>query len=119
MTENFVGGVTGTVCTTGGAEVRASGPVRVAALRTVSLPVFVPVPPVFRAGLGAENVAVAPVTVNAPVRTAFPFGVVTVTVLAPSAVLAAMAQVALTVVALGSLTPVQVTPAPDTVTAVA
>lgn len=49
-----------------GAPPRVSGPAfaPVAELLTVIVPVFVLVPPVFKAGLGALNIAVAPVTVK-------------------------------------------------------
>jgi hypothetical protein len=59
----------------------AVGPV--AMLLTVIVPVFVPKPPLFNAGLGPENAIVAPVTVNVT-GVLVPPGVVTVTFLAPS-----------------------------------
>lgn len=69
--------------------------------------------------VGLIDARVAPCTVNAPVRLGVPAGVVTVTFLDVSPAVTAIAQLALTVVAVGVPVTVQVTPAPDIVTAVA
>ena len=68
-------------------------------------------------GDGAEMDTVAPVTVNGSVLVV-PIGVVTVTVLEPSAAPAVIVQFALTVVEV-EVMPVQLTPLPEKATAVA
>jgi hypothetical protein len=68
------------VFTTVGAAVRVSALVAPAALLTVMVPVFVPVPPVFNAGGLPENVTVAPVTVKVTELLVAPPELVTVTV---------------------------------------
>ena len=64
-----------------------------AVLVTVMVPFLVPVPPVFNAGVGAESVRVAPVTLNATVLVV-PFAVVTLKFFTPSVLLFAKVMVA-------------------------
>lgn len=102
-----------------GFAVSVNGPVAVAELATVMVPVFVVVLPGVVVNAGLVKATVAPVTVNAAARAGVaPIGVVTVRFLAVSAAPAVMAQVALTVVAV-EVMPVQVMPVPEKVTAVA
>ena len=108
------------VLATVGLAVSVSGPAEAAALLTVIVPVFVLVPPVFNAGVGAEKATVAPGTVKLTVLDV-PVGVVTLTVRVPVAAASVMVQFAVSVVSdvcpAGAI--VQVTPVPDTVTALA
>jgi hypothetical protein len=103
-----------------GAAVSVSGPAvaPVAVLLTVTVPFFVVRPPPLMF-VGTVNETVAPTTLNATVLLVPPGLMVTVTVLAPSAAPTVIAQFALTVVAVELPVMLQVTPAPDTVTAVA
>lgn len=108
------------VFTTVGAAVRVSASVAPAALPTVMVPSFAVVPPVFIAGVGAENVTVAPVTVKVTVLLLPPgAGVTTVTVLPPRLAPDAMVNVAVTLVSLTAAKLLTVTLVPETVTAVA
>ena len=86
-------------------------PVRLAPVK-VTGSAAVPRSPAF----GLIDVSVAPSTVNGTVLLAPP-GVVTVTVLAVSAAVVEMVKVAFKVSALPKVTPLTVTPAPDTATA--
>lgn len=100
-------------------NVNACAPAPAAVFVTVIVPFLVVVPPEFSAGVGAEMVSVAPVTVNVPGAFTFPLvGSITVTVLAVSPAFAAMKQEAVTVPA-EAVTPLQLTPAPLMVTAFA
>lgn len=103
-----------------GFAVNVSGNVAAAALLTVMVPVFVVRSgvAVVKAGAGAEIAGVAPRTVKGSVLLA-PIGVVTPRFLMPGAAPFAITQLAVTVVAVGVPVIVQVTPPPDTVTAVA
>lgn len=101
-----------------GAAVNVNGPGLAApVLLTVMVPVCVVVVPVTKDGAGAEIVRFAPSTVNASVLVV-PIGVVTVTVLPPDPAPTAIAQFALTVVAV-EVIPVQATLVPEKVTKVA
>ena len=112
MIENFAAaGGGGVVCTTAGAAVSVSGAVAAAALLTVITPFFVPNPPLFNAGVGAEMVTVVPVTENAAVAVVLPFDVVTVTFLLVRPALLAIAQLVFTVVGVDEI-PVHVMPPP-------
>jgi hypothetical protein len=92
----------------------------VAVLVTVIVPVFVPVPPVFSAGLGVLKVTVAPVTLKGTVCVEVPFGVVTVTFLVVvSEAPLVTAQLAVTWILEVATTLVQVMPPPLMATAVA
>jgi len=106
------------VFTTAGAAVSVSGPVAVAALLTVTVPLCVVNVPVTSDGVGPANVTVAPVTVNVT-ELLVPFGVVTVTFLAVSGAPAPIVKVAVIVVLLTTTRALTVTPVPDTFTAVA
>jgi hypothetical protein len=103
-----------------GVAVSVSGPAvaPVAVLLTVTVPFFVVRPPLLMF-VGTVNETVAPTTLNATVLLVPPGLVVTVTVLAPSAAPTVITQFALTVVAVEPPVMLQVTPAPDIVTAVA
>lgn len=117
------------VLVTVGVALNTNGPVAVAALVTVIVPVFAAVVAgvVTNAGEGAvattgPSVNVAPRTVNvvAGAETGVvPIGVTTVMFLEPSVAAGAIAQFALTVVVPVTVTPEQVTFVPDTLTAVA
>jgi hypothetical protein len=112
-----------------GVALNENAPVAVAALVTVIVPVFVVVLPgvVTNAGEGAvattgPSVSVAPRTVNvvAGAETGVvPIGVTAVTFLEPSAAAGVIVQFAVTVVVPVTTKPEQVTPVPDTLTAVA
>jgi hypothetical protein len=73
-------------------------------LVTVTSPVFVTVLAgvVVNAGLGAESVSVAPVTLKRPVPVALPLGVVTVTFFSPRLAAGPMLHDAFTVVSVGA-----------------
>jgi hypothetical protein len=104
-----------------GAAVSVSGPAvaPVAVLVTVMVPFLVLVPPVFKAGVGPVNVAVAPNTVKVSGLLGETAAVVTVTLLAgESAAPLAIVNVAVTVVSFTTVMPLTVTLLPDTVTAV-
>jgi hypothetical protein len=103
-----------------GTAVSVSGPAvaPLAVLLTVTVPFFVVRPPPLMF-VGTVNETVAPTTVNATVLLVPPGLVVTLTVLAPSAAPTVITQLALTVVEVEPLVMLQVTPVPDTVTAVA
>ena len=110
-------------CAIVGAAVRVNGPAvgPVAVLLTVMVAFLVVVKPVFMAGDGAENATVADNTWNVTglgVPLAVPPGVDTVTVLAVVPAAAVITQLAFTVIAVGAPVIVQVTPVPDTLTAV-
>jgi hypothetical protein len=106
-----------------GAAVNVNGPAvaPVAVLLTVMVPLCAVVVPVTSEGVGPANVIVAPVTVNVtalvvPASPVLP----TVTLRALKVAVALIAQLALTVVAVGAgATMVQVTPVPETFTAFA
>jgi hypothetical protein len=83
-----------------------------AVLVTVIVPFLMFVPPVFNAGTGAENVSVAPVTVNGT-ELLLPPSAVTVTFRGPVPV-GAMVNVAVTVVSLTAFRLLTVIPEPDT-----
>ena len=83
-----------------------------AVLVTVMVPFFVPRPPLFKAGDGAEIVSVAPVTVNATVLRLFPLGVVTLTLCVPKPALLAITKLAVSVVELVTFTLLTVIPVP-------
>ncbi len=104
-----------------GAAVRVSGPAvaPVAVLVTVMVPFLVLVPPVFKAGVGPVNVAVAPNTVKGSELLAEAAAVVTVTFLAESPAFLAIVKVAVTVVSFTTVILLTVTLPPGTVIAVA
>jgi hypothetical protein len=97
--------------------VTAVAPVKLVPVRVTGT-VVVPVAGAV-ADVGEIELRVGPVTVSAPVRMGIPIGVTTLTSLAVSAAAGVMVQLALTVAAVGVPVTAQVTPPPDTFTAVA